>query len=145
MARRGYRPGSVSIHRNYTVDEVSRAVGVSKITVRRWIADGLPVIKDQKPMLILGSELVAFFKRSKPKKQTCATHECFCFSCRCPRPPAFGAFEYRPMGKSGGNLQALCETCTTVMHKRVSHAALEGLKAEFTVTIMQADEHIGES
>ena len=54
MARRSKpRLKGIKTHRNYTVDEVAKALGVSKGTVRRWIKCGLPVLKERKPMLIL--------------------------------------------------------------------------------------------
>ena len=53
---------AVKMHRNYTVDEAARVLGRDKGTIRRWIAKGLPAIKDQKPHLILGTDLIEFLK-----------------------------------------------------------------------------------
>ncbi|MEX4006752.1 helix-turn-helix domain-containing protein [Neoaquamicrobium sediminum] len=135
---------AVKRHRSYTVDEAARATGACKGTVRRWLKSGLPAITDQRPALILGEELIAFLDRRKRDRQKCQPHECFCFSCRRPRAPAFNAAEFIPMSASSGNLRALCEECLTVMHKRVAVAKIDPLRAILDVTIMQDDQHLRE-
>ena len=90
MAKR-VNPRRVKRHRNYTIEEAARALGVAKATVRNWIAKGLPILKDQRPFLILGGDLIAYLEASAPKKQSCQPHQCFCFRCRCPRDPRLAA------------------------------------------------------
>ncbi|MBB3235798.1 hypothetical protein FHS20_002676 [Phyllobacterium endophyticum] len=46
------------------------------------------------------------------------------------------------MDSTSGNLRAICEECSTLMHKRVSVMNLEALKAILTVTIRQDKERI---
>jgi excisionase family DNA binding protein len=135
---------AIKTHRNYTVDEAAGALGVHKGTVRRWLKNGLPALTDQRPTLILGSELVTFLKARRAPKQICRLDECFCFSCRTPRRPAFNAMEYMSLSDTGGNLRALCEVCTSVMHKRFSEKRLEDLHKLLEVTITQPSEHINE-
>jgi hypothetical protein len=128
----------VKRHRNYSVEEAARATGACKGTVRRWLKNGLPAVTDRKPALILGPDLIDFLAARQKPKQRCRLHECFCFSCRQPRPPALAEVEFFPLTASSGNLRALCATCTTIMHKRVSTAKLDELRALVTVTIRQA-------
>lgn len=144
MARRRPSGRSVKRHRSYTVDEAVRATGACKGTVRRWIKNGLPAITDQRPALILGEDLIAFLDRRKRDRQKCQPHECFCLSCRQPRAPAFDAVEFIPLSASSGNLRALCEKCSTIMHKRIAVAKLDPLRAILDVTIMQDGEHLRE-
>ncbi|MCO5161270.1 MAG: helix-turn-helix domain-containing protein [Mesorhizobium sp.] len=125
----------VRIHRSYTIDEAARTLGTAKGTVRRWIDNGLPAIRDRKPILILGDDLIDFLVARRKPSQKCRLHECFCFTCRQPRAPAFGEVEFHPLTPTSGNLRALCEECTTVMHKRVAVAQLGALGALVTVTI----------
>lgn len=132
-------------HRNYTVDDVHRALGVSKGTVRRWIKSDLPALTDAKPFLILGSDLIVFLKNRAPAKQKCRLDQCFCFSCRTPRRAAFGEAEFIPLNTTSGNLRALCEKCSTVMHKHVSLAKLIDVRAVLDVTIRHADQRLGVS
>ena len=145
MATRRPSRRAVKLHRNYTVDEAARVLGISKGTVRRWVKTGLAAITDRKPILILGGDLIAFIDARLATKQRCQLDECFCFSCRAPRQPAFDAVEFVPLTATSGNLRALCETCATVMHKRLSTAKLAALRAILDVTIRQASEPIVKS
>ncbi len=129
-------------HRNYTVDDVHRLLGVSKGTVRRWIKDGLPALTECKPFLIIGHDLIAFLKRRALPKQKCDLDQCYCFSCREPRRAAFGEVEFFPLNTTSGNLRALCETCSTVMHKSISMANLADMRTVFNVSIRQADRSL---
>lgn len=137
MARRGnWR--RIKRHRNYTVDEVARMVGISKATVRRWIKIGaLRDASDRKPALILGDDLIDFLAGRRKPKQKCRLHECYCFACRRPQPPAFAEVEYFALAASSGNMRALCATCTNIMHKRVSASRLGELGDLVRVTIRE--------
>lgn len=136
--------GAVKIHHNYTVEDASRVVGVSKGTVRRWLKSGLPSINDRKPVLILGGDLSDFLKaRSKPKAR-CDLTECFCFRCRVPRMPAENMADFIPLKPTGGNLRALCGTCGTLMHKRVSDDQFKALRVILDVSVMEPPAHIRE-
>jgi hypothetical protein len=145
MGKRRASARGVKMHRSYTVEEAARATGACKGTVRRWLKQGLPAITDQKPALILGGDLIDFLKARNKPRQACRLHECYCFSCRQPKLPAFGAVEIFPLTASSGNLRALCETCSTVMHKRVASAKLTQLGALVDVTIMQGGKHLADS
>ena len=134
----------VKKHRSYTVSEVSRLLNVHKGTVRRWPQNGLQVLDDQRPLLIIGSDLIAFLQGQASTKQKCAPHECYCLKCRKPRAPAFNDAEFTPDKAHSGQLRALCETCTTVMHKRVSHDQYRDLRNVLTITITQKETPLTE-
>ena len=87
MARR-YNVRRVKIHRSYSVAEVARLLDVSKLTVMRWIARGLPLIERKRPYLIHGSDLRAFLLANRPARQPCGPGEMYCLRCRAPRRPA---------------------------------------------------------
>lgn len=144
MAR---RPNGRAIkkHRTYTVDEAARALTIAKGTVRRWLKAGLPALTDQRPALIIGSDLIDFLAGRKPEPQTCDLHQGYCLSCRAPRNPAFGEVEIRPKTPATVMMRALCEACATVMHKPVSHTRVPELRRRVTVSVVQGDERIGES
>lgn len=145
MAVRRYRLNGIKVHRNYTVDEVARSLKVAKGTVRRWLKGGLPAIADRRPLLILGRELIEFLTRRAPIRSRCQLDECYCFSCRAPRHAAFGEAEFIPLSASSGNLRALCETCATVMHKRIATGKLPTVQSILKVTIVGAAKPINES
>ena len=134
----------VKKHRSYTVSEVSRLLGVHKGTVARWTKSGLQVLDDQRPKLVIGSDLIAFLQAQAPTKQKCAPHECYCLKCRKPRAPAFAEAEFAPDKTHSGQLRALCENCTTVMHKRLSHSQYRDLRTVLTITITQEETTLTE-
>jgi hypothetical protein len=144
MARRkGWR--AVKSGASYTVDEVARNQAIAKGTVLRWIKSGLPCLKDQRPFLILGGDLVAFLKALKTPKQKCQPNELYCFKCRAPRKPAFDQAEFRPSKVTSGRLTALCGHCSTVMHKNVSNATLQALKPFLCVSFPVGTEPLSDT
>jgi excisionase family DNA binding protein len=143
MAKRRPNWRAIKIHHNYTVDEAARALGVAKITVRRWIKDkGLPVLQDRKPVLILGGDLIDFGAARARPKQRCGFGELYCVKCRAPRGPAGGMVEYLPLHSDGGNLRAICGVCETLMHRRVSLRQLSDWEAILEVSRAQALPHL---
>ncbi|MDR3449587.1 MAG: helix-turn-helix domain-containing protein [Alphaproteobacteria bacterium] len=133
----------MKIHRSYTVDEAARLLGRCKESVRRWIKSGkLVALTDRKPWLIEGRDLEDFLKASRTPRQKCQPDECYCVKCRKPQKPACAMVEYIPLTPTDGNLRALCPTCQCLMHKRVSRAALEGLRATLEVSWAQAPPHL---
>ena len=82
MAVRRPNRRAIKQHYSYTSEEAARVLGVSKGTVRRWMKDGLPCLTDQRPFLILGTDLRDFLKYRNRPRQTCQLNECFCFRCQ---------------------------------------------------------------
>ena len=129
----------IKIHRNYTVEEASRLLGIHKNTVRTWIKVGLPVCDDMRPQLILGRELVSFlqFRRAK-KKRPCAPGQMYCLRCRVPRTPAGEMADFVPKTEVLGNLVGICPECSTMMYRRASVAKLPSIQEKLDITIMEA-------
>ncbi|WP_434053844.1 MAG: helix-turn-helix domain-containing protein [Roseibium sp.] len=142
----GKRPNGrrIKSHRSYDVAEAARALGVAKGTVRRWLKKGLPSLNERRPILILGQDLKAFLDGRRKPKQTCRIDECLCMSCNAPRKPALDEVEFHPTTAGRGNMRALCNVCSTVMHKLVSAEGLKALKAILTVTIVQAETRLND-
>ncbi len=140
----GKRPSGrlVKTHRSYTVGEAARVLNVCKGTIRRYLKDGLPCLNEQRPLLILGQDLKAFLNAKRKPKQTCRIDQCFCMSCKAPRKPAFNEVEFQPTKAGRGNIRALCEVCSTVMHKAVSAFGLKALGDILTVTEVRADTRL---
>ncbi|MBG6199752.1 hypothetical protein IWQ48_000870 [Labrenzia sp. EL_13] len=124
----------IKSHRSYTVDEAARALRVCKGTIRRYLKNGLACLDDKRPLLILGQDLKSFLYTRRKPKQTCKINQCFCMSCKAPRKPAFNEVEFHPTKAERGNIRALCEVCSTVMHKAVSANGLQALRDILTVT-----------
>ena len=111
-------PRRVKIHRCYTIDELARVLGVAKGTVRRWIKSGLPALRDQKPVLILGEDALHFLAARKRSRSKCEPDECDCVKCRTPRRPAGDMAEFVPLTDTTGNLRGICPDCGSLMHKQ---------------------------
>ena len=77
---------------SYTVDEAARTLEVHRGTIRHWIKkQGLPVLAERRPHLILGRDLVVFLKALRQsRKQKCGRGEIYCLKCRVPRKPVEG-------------------------------------------------------
>jgi hypothetical protein len=139
VSRRG-----IKIHRNYTVDEVARNLGLAKATVRRWIKSGLPALTERRPTIVLGSDLAQFLLTPKVPRQTCQLYECYCVKCRSPQKPAGEMAEYISLTPSTGNLRGICPACGIMMHKRIRRDVLPSLCTILDLTIAQAPSRLRE-
>lgn len=138
MANRRLNPRLAKIHRSYAVEEVAQLFGVHRNTVRQWVKQGLPVVDDKRPMLILGEELGAFLtNRRSRSKRPCGPGEVYCMRCRVPRSPALGMADYVPVTETSGNLAGLCPDCGAMMYRRVSLAKLTAAGGDLKVRILE--------
>lgn len=142
MPRCGPMLRGISKHQSYEIADIASKLGVARATVARWLKGGLPAIRDRKPYLIQGADLIAFHADRKKPKQKCGLAECYCFRCDAPRGPALGMADLVIAAGPTGNLHGLCEMCTTPMHKRVSLKHLDPLCAVLDVAIRQAPARI---
>lgn len=146
MARRRPNPALAKKHRSYTVEEIARLFGVHRNTVREWIKRGLPTTDDRRPALILGRSLYAFLQSRRDKnKRSCKLGELYCVRCREPRSPADGWVQYQPLTASLGNLIGICSQCDSWLYRRASLAKLGQFCGEFSITMPEARQHLGES
>jgi len=146
MGKRHQNPRLAKIHRNYTVEEVASLYGIHKNTVRTWINQGLPIIDNRRPMLILGRDLSEFIHAKRVKnKCSCKPGEIYCVRCRAPKSPAYDMAEYEGLTETQGNLIGICPGCSTLIYRRVSLAKLDQVRGQLEITIPQALLHINES
>jgi hypothetical protein len=136
MAKRRVNPNAVKLNRNYDATQLAICCGVHKNTVLNWREAGLEPIDSSKPILFHGSAVREFLRqRNANRKQPCGPGKLYCFRCREPRRPALGFAEYVPVTARSGNLKAFCETCDTVMHRKICGAQLEakmpGVEVQF--------------
>jgi hypothetical protein len=143
MANRRPNPRLVKIHRNYTVEEIAALYDIHKNTVRIWAKNGLPVIDDRRPMLILGRELVAFLQARRTKnKKSCRPGEIYCVRCRAPKVPAGDMADYLPVSETLGSLRAICPDCDSLMNRLVSLAKLTQIRGKLEITFPQAPPQV---
>ena len=123
-------PLRVKMHRNYSVEEAAKCVGVHKNTMRRWLKDGLPKIDGRGQTLILGRELRTFIEAKRTRaKRPCPPGFMFCLKCRAPRSPADRMIDYMPLTATTGNLVGLCPDCSHLMYRRIKQADVSGFEA----------------
>ncbi len=133
MARRAPNPQRVKSNYSYPVEEVALRLGVHKNTVRRWIAEGLPVIDAKRPMLIHGAALKTFLQqRRAAAKQPCGPGRLPCFRCCAPRPPAGEIVDFIQTTDTTGNLKATC-LCGAPMNRQVRTADIDAVMPGITV------------
>jgi hypothetical protein len=144
--RRLPNPRRIKIHRNYTVEEAARQLGVHKNTIRQWIKSGLPTVDQQRPTLILGRDLSAFLtQHRKARKRPCQPGEIYCVRCRQPKSPAGDIADCQPRTPLGGTLVGICPSCNSKMYRHVSYLKLEQDRGKLAVRLPEAGEHIDES
>lgn len=138
-------PQRVKLHRIYSAAELATCFGVHKNTVRHWQANGLDPISKGCPTLFDGATVRGFLaKRNASRKRPCPPGTLYCFKCREPRAPAMGMVEATCQTATTGNLMALCETCGTMMHRRIRLAAIAAIMPNLDVQIREAGPRIYE-
>ena len=143
MVRQRANPRAIKLHRTYSVEDAARTLGVHKNSVRGWCKDGLKAIDSDRPILFLGSDLRAFLEqRNASRKRPCRPGTLYCFRCREPRAPALGMVDWTPINSRTGNLQALCGTCETVMHRRARRDALSTIMPGLNVQIAEGPSRL---
>lgn len=122
-------PNKSKIHRSYTMEEVANLYSINKRTVRNWIQDGLPVIKEKKPFLILGTELRIFIRqKNKSRKRKCKPNELYCFRCRKASLVEATSIHFLRESHGTGRVFGACLQCGVKVHKFYSLRNEEALK-----------------
>jgi len=125
MGKRRINPNVVKLNRTYDTTQLATCCRVHKNTVLNWREAGLDPIDSLRPIIFHGSVVRRFLKeRNGKRKQPCGPGRLYCFRCREPRRPALGWAQYVAVTARSGNLKAFCESCETVMHRKIRRADL---------------------
>ena len=134
-ARRKKRTYNVRLIRrnfSYSIDEVAELFDLHTNSVRLWLKDGLTPIDSVRPILIHGSDLIAFIrKRQTARKHPCAPDEFFCFRCRQPRHAWENLVDLEIRPGSKVLLKAVCAVCDGGLNKAGLQAKLEDYRLLF--------------
>jgi hypothetical protein len=148
VTRVGYRrpnPRRVKIHRNYSVEDITRLFNLHKNTVRSWLKQGLATIDDRRPMLVLGGELSRFlYERRKKGKRECGPGRIYCIACRAPKIPGLKMVECTPTGVAA-SLCGICPDCGRLMYRHVNLSSLDAIRGELEITFRQPSSRLGGS
>lgn len=143
MGRRHPNSRLAKIHRNYSVEELSRLFKVHKNTVRGWLRQGLEPIDDQRPILTRGSEVRRFLSERRVKsKQICGPGRIYCLPCREPKLPAGKMADCIQTGPTVATLQGICPDCGRLIYRRMNPQKLEAVRGDLDVTVTQAGARI---
>jgi hypothetical protein len=136
-------PYLVKIHRSYTASELAARLGLHKNTIRQWQRDGLAAVDAGRPTLFQGAIVRAFLiSRNASRKHPCLPGTLYCFRCREPRRPALARADYVEFRPGTGNLRAICETCGSIMHRRVRAASVPAVMPSVDVHMREADRRL---
>ena len=103
------------------MEQAAEITGVCEATVRRWIKEGLPVMTDKRPALVLGCDLKAFLtNRNNRKTGPLGPGELYCCRCKSARKPAGDMLDYLPLSEQHGRLAGFCSVCETSLSRLVS-------------------------
>jgi len=143
MAKR-YNPNKCKINRNYTVAEIAVLYDVHKSTVKTWLRRGLKRIDNQRPYIILGSDLKQFIKdRRGINKRSCELGEIYCMKCREPRTPEQGSTVFETETSRYGRIKANCNVCDSAMNRYFRLTDLAVLQRHFAVILPLQQKRLG--
>ena len=146
MGSRHPNPRLVKLHRNYSVEDISRLFSLHKNTVRNWLKQGLPTIDDQRPTLVLGQELSRFVRERRQKaKQSCGPGRIFCIACRAPKIPAGKMADCIASGPLAGSLCGICPDCGRLIYRRINLAKIDAIRGELEIAFTQPRPRLGET
>lgn len=135
MARR-YNTRSIRLHQSFDVSQVAELLGTTQQTVRIWIKAGLPVLRTQRPTLILGFHLREFLnERNEKAKCPTAFDEFYCLCCRKPQKPLGMMADYIPINENAGRIVALCGCCESTCNRFIKKSDLPKLSRVFEIAI----------
>ena len=127
-------PRAIKAARTYTVDEAATALGVSIGTVRGWVRNGMPIMKSQRPYLILGDALRNFLNNRRENAKTpLKPDQLYCLTCKGGRTPLGMMADLIPQTTKTARLSGLCELCGGTCNRMIGTAQLPRFAAIFDV------------
>jgi len=113
-------------NRSYTIAEAAEALGVSIGTIRSYVRQGLPILSEKRPYLILGESLKTFLDhRNQTRRYNLKPNEVGCFSCKRPRVAEAGLVELKKDDWGRTRAYALCPKCGTTCCKTIGISDLQ--------------------
>lgn len=117
MARR-YSAARIKSNRSYTIEEAAEVVGVTTQTVRQWVREGLPLLSEKRPFLILGWQLKSWLKeREANRARPLKGDEFYCLRCKAPRKAAFGLMDQTTSRDGRPMMTGFCGVCETICNR----------------------------
>ena len=143
--KRTYNVRRIKQTRLYSVQEIGKLFDLHKNAeelikphvielMRTAVLLDLQPIDDRKPYMIRGNVLADFLRqRQQSRKCKCAPDQFYCCKCRAPRKASLGMVDALFDTPTKLRLIALCEQCSTAMHKNQSAENLPALHKIFQI------------
>jgi hypothetical protein len=100
------------------------------------VKSGLPLMKSQRPFLILGDSLREFLQnRAASAKVSTPEGQLYCFTCKAPRAPLGMMVDCIPQTPRTARLMGLCEVCGGTCNRMVSRSKIGQFSEIFDVAM----------
>lgn len=144
MAKR-YKSRAFKKNHSYTLQEVADNAGANLQTVRAWTKAGLRCLRDRKPFLVLGSDVIAFIDQLTRSKTPLHENELYCLKCRAGHVPWGKMADYTRHSTVSGRLTGICPVCESVCQRFVSPKTIRTVAPDLDVAFEGADESLIQS
>ena len=142
--KRKYNTNLIKKTLSYSIYDIASLFRIHRATVRQWIKEGLPLIDNHKPFLVLGSDLKEFIKKRQGKRKTkCNANELYCFKCREPRTSWENIVDLKILNERSFLIMGICSQCNTQTNKTTSLKNLDEIKKIFDVQTIHNQNLIG--
>ncbi len=136
MGNRRFDLRRVKLHYSHSVEEIAKALGCHRQTVRLWIKQGLPADSSMRPVLVRGEDLRKFLSgKYSNGKQPMLPGQMYCLKCRARQSPAFEVADLIVVTPNIGTLQGMCPECSTIMFRHVARASWRTSAGNLNVTL----------
>ena len=131
-------PRAIKAARTYTVEEAAIVLGVSVGTIRSWVKSGLPLMRSQRPFLILGDALRNFLKdRAQASRAPLREDQLYCLTCKAGRNPMGLLVDCIPQTPKTARLLGLCNVCGGTCNRMISKSKIDDSSQVFCVAIKE--------
>jgi len=127
---KNFKHRGIHTKETYTVEEAAGVVGSCARTIRNWVWSGdLPVVSQNRPILILGADLkAAVIIKKKPRTRLQDLTDFFCMTCKEARPGRDGTISCEASEGSPSVAYARCSICDGRCSRRLSASQLDELR-----------------
>jgi len=137
-ARRRYNTRLIRRDCCYCVQEIAELFGLHRNAIRRWLGDGLARIDELRPVLVHGTDLIAYLdNRQSARKRGCRPDEFYCCRCRAPRRARGGEVEALIRNARQLLIAATCELCGARMNRAGTVSRLSEYRATYSALTLR--------
>lgn len=142
--KRKYNTNLIKETLNYSIHDIASLFVIHRATVRQWLKEGLLMIDNHKPFIVLGTDLKEFLKkRQGNRKNKCNSNELYCCKCREPRTSWENIVDIKIINERRLLIMGVCGQCGNKINKLSSLNKLDEIKEIFAVLTIHDQNLIG--